>query len=125
MNEIEKNGNEIKEMRYVEYKTSYNGFDTVPGSYNKETKTIKVIVANYDKKVEIIDKLINDLKPNENDIEKMKIYKKHIADIWNNQTHEAKVKALTPHKLAPNAIDARLNEMRDTLIRIANKYGLN
>lgn len=55
------NGNEIKEMHYREYKNNYADFDTVPDSYNPDTKTIKVIVPNYDKKIEIINEVVSSI----------------------------------------------------------------
>ena len=36
----------IKEMHYGEYKRNYSNCKTVPGSYNKVTKTIKVYLNN-------------------------------------------------------------------------------
>ena len=41
----EKNGKEIKEMSYREYKTNYANYETIKGSYNAATKTIKVVIA--------------------------------------------------------------------------------
>ena len=40
--EAEKNGLQKKEMSYREYKLNYSNCKTVAGSYNGETKTIKV-----------------------------------------------------------------------------------
>ena len=37
-------GAEIVEMHYSEYKNKYSNKKTVPNSYNRETKTIKVII---------------------------------------------------------------------------------
>jgi hypothetical protein len=40
--EAEKNGLQEKEVSYKEYKQNYADCKTVPGSYNGETKTIKI-----------------------------------------------------------------------------------
>ena len=39
-----KNGKEIKEMSYREYKTNCANYETIKGSYNAEAKTIKVVI---------------------------------------------------------------------------------
>ncbi len=41
---IYRNGNEIEEIYYREYKTNYANCETIKGSYNAETKTIKVVI---------------------------------------------------------------------------------
>jgi hypothetical protein len=43
--EAEKAGLVVKDMSYREYKQNYADCKTVPGSYNGETKSIKVYIA--------------------------------------------------------------------------------
>lgn len=37
----------LRRMHYSEYKTSYSDCETVPGSYDKRTKTIEVMTRKY------------------------------------------------------------------------------
>lgn len=83
INDIENDGNEVKEMHYKDYKNNYSDCLTIPDSYNPETKTIKVIIPNYDKKVLIMDKVISGLRVLiKKDKESSELYNK-MKDNWN------------------------------------------
>ena len=107
-NQIEnakRNGNDVIEVHYGEYKRNYANCETIKDSYNAKTKTILVIVPNYDAKVEIIEEeletVVEEIKAEvEAEVEVKEVANAKIAKLeknlafWINKSKEEKVKII-------------------------------
>ena len=111
------NGNDIKKMAYSEYKKNYSEYPVVEESYNDEDKTIEVVIPNYDKKLEIAEKLVAKIAPEETDTKKVEFYKKGLGE-WLTASNEQKKEAIKVSETVLDYIDCTLTAFRSRLGRL-------